>query len=388
MSLNTLPEPDADARAHSARLAEVIRERIAAAGGWIGFADYMRAALYEPGLGYYSAGAHKFGARGDFVTAPELSPLFSRCVAGQCAQVLAATGGDTVLELGAGTGRMAADMLLEFERLGHMPSRYCVLETSADLRARQQATLASLPAELADRVRWLDRLPETPLRGVIVSNEVADALPVQRFVAHRGAVFELGVSEKDGAFADAARPADAELANFVSSLQVGHDDAYCSERNPQLGAWVASLSDALAAGMIMLFDYGFSRREYYLPERRSGTLRCYYRHRAHENPYFWPGLQDITAWVDFTALAEAASSAELAVAGYTTQAQFLLAAGIEDHVAQAYAGDLQGQVELANGLRKLILPGEMGDAIKVMALTRSDTNVPDGFDGRDMRAGL
>ncbi len=388
MSLNSLPEPDADARAHSARLTEVIRERIAAAGGWIDFADYMRAALYEPGLGYYSAGAHKFGARGDFVTAPELSPLFSRCVAGQCAQVLAATGGDTVLELGAGTGRMAADMLLEFERLGHIPSQYCVLETSADLRARQQATLASLPAELADRVRWLDRLPESPLRGVIVGNEVADALPVQRFVAHRGTVFELGVSEKDGVFADAARPADTELANFVSSLQVGDDDAYCSERNRQLGAWVASLSDALAAGMIMLFDYGFSRREYYLPERRSGTLRCYYRHRAHENPYFWPGLQDITAWVDFTALAEAAMSAELAVAGYTTQAQFLLAAGIEDHVAQAYTGDLKGQVELANGLRKLILPGEMGDAIKVMALTRNETNVPDGFDGRDMCAGL
>ena len=384
----SLPEPDADARAHSARLSAVIRERINAAGGWLNFADYMRAALYEPGLGYYSAGAHKFGESGDFVTAPEISPLFSRCVASQCAQVLGATGGDTVLELGAGTGRMAADMLLEFERLGQLPTRYCVLETSADLRARQRATLASLPDELAGRVSWLERLPDKPIQGVILGNEVVDALPVQRFIAERGAVFELGVTLEDGRFADAMRPADAELEAFVAGLHVGDDGAYSSERNPQLKAWLAGLGDALETGVVMLFDYGFSAREYYLPERRSGTLRCYYRHRAHEDPYFWPGLQDITAWVDFTALAEAAPSANLSVSGYTTQAQFLLAAGIEAQVANASAKGPQQQVELASGLRKLMLPGEMGDAIKVMGLTRGDAVLPNGFSGRDMRSSL
>ncbi len=387
-----LPEPDATALEHSERLAAVLHGRIAAAGGWISFADFMRAALYEPGLGYYSAGAAKFGEAGDFVTAPEISPLFSRCLARQCAELLESGSGNTVLELGAGTGRMAADMLEEFAHLGAVPERYLILETSADLRHRQAQTLQRLPAALRERVQWLDSLPETAIKGVIVGNEVVDALPVQRFLINGAQVDELGVTSNGSEFSDRPQAAAVELVQFTRQLQLNDADGYCSEYNPNLTGWVASLSDALEEGAILLLDYGYVRREYYLPERNTGTLRCYYRHRAHENPYLWPGLQDITAWVDFTALAKAAEAAGMKVAGYTTQAQFLLAGGLEDLVARTVSEDgftgTQEQAEMAAGLRTLMLPGEMGDAVKVMLMTRAKVHAPSGFAGRDLRAAL
>ena len=386
-----LPNPGAAAREHSQNLAALIRERITAAGGWIGFADYMQLALYAPGYGYYSAGATKFGAAGDFVTAPEISSLFSRCVARQCAHVLESMGGGDVLEPGAGTGTMAVDMLREFERLGQIPERYLILETSAELRRRQQENIKSLPEHLVARVHWLDVLPQTPIRGVIVANEVADALPVRRFIMTDNGVGELGVAVIEGRLVAEVTEADPQMADRVNQLFAGQgapEAGYCSELNDLLPGWVASLAGCLNAGIILLFDYGFSRQEYYLPERRSGTLRCYFRHRAHEDPFVWPGLQDITAWVDFSLLAQSALDAELVVDGYTTQAQFLLAGGIDEMVEQLIDQEPKAQVEMAQGLRQLLLPGEMGEAIKVMALRRGDVAVPPAMFGRDMRSSL
>ncbi len=383
-----LPAPGAAARAHSDRLAALLRERINAAGGRISFYAYMQAALYEPGLGYYSAGATKFGAAGDFVTAPEISPLFSQCLAGQAAEVLQALGGGVVLEPGAGTGVMATDMLAELERLGCLPERYLILERSADLRARQAVALQRLPARLRERVAWLDALPAEKFRGVIVANEVLDALAVQRFRLDADGVSELAVGLDGDAFTEVAVPAPAALAARVRRLGITGAAGYCSEVSPDLDGWVAALGDCLDAGVIVLLDYGFGRSEYYLPERSAGTLRCYYRHRAHDNLYLWPGLQDITAWVDFTAVAEAADAAGLTVAGYTTQAQFLLAAGIDARVAAAGATAARAQAQLAAGLRQLLLPGEMGDTVKVMALTCGPVDAPSGLRGRDMRGML
>jgi SAM-dependent MidA family methyltransferase len=381
-----LPAPSPDALEHSAAVAAFVRDKVAAADGWISFADYMDAVLYAPGLGYYSAGARKFGPAGDFVTAPEISPLFSRCVAGQCAEVLATVGGGTVLEPGAGTGVMAADMLRELERLDALPDKYLLLETSADLRARQAATLAERAAHLVDRVRWLDAAPAAPIRGVIVANEVLDALPVNRFVLVGDEVFEQGVAVAGDGFEFALRPASEVLLAAVESIRestgLGGVDGYTSEVCLRLPAWIDAVAGWLEVGVALMFDYGYPRREYYLPERSTGTLRCYYRHRAHENPFFLPGLQDITAWVDFSFLCDAANAAGFEVGGLTTQANFLLAARIDDYVAQQEL-DQRGQVEMAHGLRQLLLPGEMGEAVKVIALSRGGCATPTGMFTRD-----
>lgn len=393
-----LPEPESAALEHSARLAELLHARIAAAGGWISFADYMRSALYEPGLGYYSAGAAKFGAAGDFVTAPEISPLFSQCLARQCAELLESCSGSTILELGGGTGRMAADMLDELARLDAVPEHYLILEPGAELRDRQARTIQSLPTALRSRVSWLDALPEKAFAGIIVGNEVVDALPVQRFLIDGDEISEVGVASAGAEFTDRLQPAGGNLTDFVEQLDLQGARAYSSEYNPDLKAWVASLAEVLEAGAVLFLDYGYVRREYYMPERSAGTLRCYYRHRAHDNPYLWPGLQDITAWVDFTGLAHAAESAGLNVAGYTTQAQFLLAGGLEELVAGAadsadtgdYVNpvDYRAQAEMAAGLRTLMLPGEMGDAVKAILMTRGKVRPPSGFAGRDLRTTL
>lgn len=381
-----LPAPSPDALEHSAAVVAFVRDKIAAADGWISFADYMEAVLYAPGLGYYSAGASKFGPAGDFVTAPEISPLFSRCVAGQCAEVLAALGGGTVLEPGAGTGVMAADMLLELERLDALPDEYLLLETSADLRARQAATLAERAAHLVDRVRWLEAAPAAPIRGVIVANEVLDALPVNRFVLAGDEVLEQGVGVAGDGFEFAHRSASVELLTAVEAIrestELGAVDGYTSEVCLRLPAWIDAVAGWLETGVALMFDYGYLRHEYYLPERSTGTLRCYYRHRAHENPFFLPGLQDITAWVDFSFLCDAANAAGFDVGGLTTQANFLLAARIDDYVAQQEL-DQRGQVEMAHGLRQLLLPGEMGEAVKVIALSRGGCATPTGMFTRD-----
>ncbi len=380
-SVTTLPALTADEHAHSERVAAHIRAFIAERNGVIGFDAFMRLALYAPGLGYYSAGAIKFGASGDFVTAPEVSSLFSRCIARQAAGVLAITGGD-MLELGAGSGRMACDVLHELAALGALPTHYRILEVSADLVERQRARIAELPADLARRVEWLDRWPDSAMRGVVVANEVLDAMPVERFVLRTRAdgyeVRALGVGLAGDRFEWRETDASPELLHavldVVNALPAPLPDGYVSEVCMAFQPWMASLAGQLEAGVALLVDYGLPRAQLYHPERVRGTLRCHFRHRAHDDPFARVGLQDITAWVDFTRVAEAADSAGLEVIGFATQTAFLIGAGMEPLLAaelQAAGDDARRQARVAGEARRLMLPGEMGEIFKVIALGRA-----------------
>jgi SAM-dependent MidA family methyltransferase len=388
-ALSILPPLQPEEARHGTAVLAALRSAIAQQGGWLAFDDYLRLVLYAPGLGYYSAGGAKFGGGGDFVTAPELSGLFGRCVARQCAQILQAAGED-VLELGAGTGALAASVLVALAELECLPRHYDILEISADLRARQQQRLASLPEALRARVRWLDALPATPITGVILANEVADALPFKRFLVTAGAPLESGVAlSPEGQVISADRPADAalrsEIERISGSLSEPLAPGYRSELCPMLKPWIAALGAALSRGAVLIIDYGLGRGEYYHPQRAGGTLRCHYRHRAHEDALLYPGLQDISAWVDFTRVAEAAVDAGLDVAGYCTQAAFLLANGIESDLA---AGSAVEQARLASQARQLLLPEEMGETFKVMALTRGEPPPLRGFAYQDLRRSL
>jgi SAM-dependent MidA family methyltransferase len=386
-STSALPRLSADEAAQSARVLEALQAAIGTAGGWLPFDDYLRLALYAPGLGYYSAGSAKFGATGDFITAPELSPLFGACVARQCADVMAALGaGACVLELGAGSGALAAEVLPRLAAVDRLPERYLILEVSAELRARQHALLTRLPGPIAGRVYWLDALP-APFDGIILANEVADALPFKRFRVDAGRE-EIGVAMDGAALALAARPADAALAAELERILAGVPlpAGYVSEICPLLDGWIAALGAALRSGAVLLFDYGLSRPEYYHPERVRGTLRCHFRQRAHDDALWSPGLTDVTAWVDFTRAAEAAVDAGLTVAGYCTQAAFLLGTGIESLLAADSAVE---RARLASQARQLLLPGEMGEAFKALALTRGLGDLPlAGFGLQDLRRQL
>lgn len=385
-----LPALSPDEQRHGEAVAALIRAELAAAGGWLSFERFMELALYAPGLGYYSAGSWKLGCGGDFVTAPEVSELFGRCVAAQCAPVLRATGAE-VLELGAGTGSLAATLLAALDAAGALPERYAILEVSGDLAARQRARLEALPAHLRARVVWLERLPPTPLRGVILANEVADALPVRRFRLRGGTVQELGVAlAPGGALQDAERAPDAALAEACAAMLGARarslPDGYTSEVSLRLGPWIAALAACLERGSVLLFDYGLPRSHYYHAQRVAGTLRCHFRQRAHDDPFVNVGLQDITAWVDFTRVAEAASLAGLEVSGFATQAAFLLALGLERAVAAA--PDAASRARLAGEARRLVMPEEMGEAFKVMALTRGYAAPLAGFTLQDLRRQL
>ncbi|HYX73250.1 MAG TPA: SAM-dependent methyltransferase, partial [Steroidobacteraceae bacterium] len=335
-----LPALTAAEQAHSLRLARHIREALVAAGGWLSFEHFMELALYAPGLGYYSAGSAKLGPGGDFVTAPEVSDLFSRCIARQCAAVLVRTRGE-ILELGAGSGKMAAAVLTELAALHALPERYAILEVSADLAERQRERLAQLPQTLRDRVVWLQRLPER-LQGVILANEVADALPCRRFRCEADGVRELGVVLDTASaepatvgtpmrFGEHAIAASLDLERacdeIFAAVPEGLPSGYTSELCTRIAPWIATLSECLARGMLLLCDYGLPRRHYYHRQRVTGTLRCHYKGLAHENPYINLGVQDISAWVDFTRVADAALMAGLQVQGFATQAAFLLGCG-------------------------------------------------------------
>ena len=387
-SLRELPPPDAAASAHSAELVALIRAAVDEAGGVIGFDRFMQLALYAPGLGYYSAGSRKFGESGDFVTAPELSPLFSRCVARQCEQVLRRLDGGEMLEFGAGSGAMAADILLELERRDALPQRYLILEVSADLRQRQQQTLQQRAPQLAARAVWLER-PPVEFSGVVLANEVLDAMPVHRLRVHDGALRELGVCWREEGFAwrvlDTATPAAVERLQQIMA-QSPLPEGYETEVNLAAEGWVRGLAGWLRRGMALLFDYGFPQREFYHPQRGGGTLMCHYRHRAHPDPLILAGLQDITAHVDFTAVAEAALAAGLGVAGFANQANFLLGSGLLE-LADA-GGDTRAQLEAAAQMKRLLLPGEMGELFKVLALTRGVAGPWNGFAVRDDRGRL
>ncbi|HKT74296.1 MAG TPA: SAM-dependent methyltransferase [Steroidobacteraceae bacterium] len=363
-----LPPLQPDEAAHCRAVAAHIRDEITAAGGWMSFERYMELALYAPGLGYYSAGSAKMGASGDFVTAPEVSSLFSQCVARQCADILGRTGGE-ILEVGAGTGRMAADVLETLQALDVLPERYAILEVSADLADRQRRRLDRLPQRLKSRVAWLDRLPAEPLRGVLLANEVLDALPCRRFRISGSDIRELGVSlQGEGFVLRDAEPDPALAAGYTqlrAELATALPDGYRSEICLRVHPWIAALRSALQEGVMLLFDYGLPRAQFYHPQRLEGTLRCHFKQRAHDDALINTGVQDITAWVDYTRVAEAALAAGLDVLGFATQAAFLLGCGIEELVARSEGVD---RVRLAGEARRLLLPGEMGEAFKVMAL--------------------
>lgn len=388
----TLPLPDADAAAHSARLVAAVRAAIAAAGGPIPFDRYMELALYAPGLGYYSAGSRKLGADGDFVTAPEISPLFSRALAAQCAEILMELGDGSILELGAGSGAMAAELLAALERRGCLPREYLILEVSADLAERQRQALAQRVPHLLARVRWLERLPAAPLRAVVLANEVLDAMPVTRFRVVADAVAELCVGWDGERFVETtAPPASARTAERLERLARQYElpPGYESEVNLRAEDWIRALAPCVEAGAALLIDYGFPGREYYHPQRASGTLMCHYRHRAHPDPYWYPGLQDLTAHVDFTAMAHAAAGAGWQVAGFANQASFLLGCGLLELMQEdEEAGGLRGRLDRSAQVKRLTLPSEMGELFKVLALTRGLTRRLRGFALRDDRGRL
>jgi SAM-dependent MidA family methyltransferase len=369
-----LPQPDAAGQARSDALRARILARIAQAGGWLSFADYMQMALYEPGLGYYDAAGSKFGAQGDFVTAPEISPLFAQALAAPVAQAFTRLPAQ-VLEFGAGTGALAHDLLQDLERRGSPAAQYWIVEVSADLRTRQQERLVGYP------VCWLERLPEA-FEGVVIANEVLDVLPVQLFVRGASGVQERGVAGANGELRFAGRPAGAAVVDVVAAIEEVAGtlpEGYGSEICPLASAWIGAVAATLRRGLVLLFDYGFPRREYYHPQRAMGTLMCHYRQHSHAEPLWLPGLNDITAHVDFSACAQAAAAAGLDVLGYTSQAHFLMNCGILDRLATRLDPATTGAVQ------RLLSEAEMGELVKVMALGRGLDGGGWGFDRGDRR---
>jgi SAM-dependent MidA family methyltransferase len=385
---SVLPDRDTADRADlGARLLALIRAAIADADGLLPFDRFMDLALYAPGLGYYVAGAPKFGPGGDFVTAPELSPLFGQCVAAQCAEVLDRLGGGDLFEFGAGSGALAVQVLRELDRLGALPDRYWILELSPDLQDRQRARIQTEAPHLANRCGWLTALPRD-LRGVVLANEVLDAMPVQRFrVREDGGVDEVFVTDRAGQLAETTAPIRSPgLAKTVAALQsegFAHTAGYASEINPCLAPWLSALSDAVQSGLVLLIDYGYPRSGYYQADRTMGTLLCHHRHQAHDDPYRDLGLQDITAHVDFTAVAEAGLAAGFELAGFTTQAHFLLGCGIDSLMTDA--PDLLAR---ALGAKQLLLPTAMGERFKVLGLNKGMNDPWRGFSVRDLRERL
>jgi len=382
----TLPEPDSISAAHSLLVARHLADKIAAGGGRISFAAFMHETLYAPGLGYYSAGAAKFGPDGDFTTAPEVSSLFGYVLASQCIAVLAevrkSQGQASILEFGAGSGKLAADVLTRLNELDALPDGYQILEVSADLRERQEAHIKSSVPELASRVTWLAQLPHEH-HGVILANEVLDALPVERFIRRTDHIAQLCVAVEDGQLTIVEREAPAPLTAAVEAIEkdLGQPlpDAYTSEVNLAAAAWIADVAATLQTGMAFLFDYGVSRREYYAPDRSDGWLRCHFRHHAHADALILPGIQDITSWVDFSALASAAIDSGLSIAGYVSQAHFLLDGGLVDELAEFTELTPAAQLQLSAQVKILTLPGEMGENFKCLGVSRAVDNSPASF---------
>jgi SAM-dependent MidA family methyltransferase len=363
--MSSLPLPSPEAQAHSDQLRDLIHQDIVRQGGWIPFSRFMELALYAPGMGYYSAGARKFGAAGDFVTAPEISALFGRTLARQLVEIMAQST-PHIIELGAGSGKLAVDILSELERQNSLPDRYDILEVSADLRERQQALLQARLPHLINRVHWLDTPPDS-ISGVLIANEVLDALPVHLVRWSDAIIFERGVASKGENFVWQERlPESSMLLEIAQQIKVPDDTL--SDVSLAVRGLVSSLSERLHQGVLLFIDYGFGAREYYHPQRTQGTLMCHYRHHAHDDPFFLPGLQDITAHIDFTAVAEAAIDAGLHLYGYTTQAYFLINSGITDLLAETNSENIRDYLPLSAQLQKLTSPAEMGELFKIIAL--------------------
>ncbi|MGP1716389.1 MAG: class I SAM-dependent methyltransferase [Methylophilus sp.] len=362
-----LPALDASAQQHCEAVVAHLRQQIQLQGGWISFADYMQIALYTPHLGYYSGDANKFGHAGDFVTAPEISPLFARAVANQVSQVLSQTGGD-VLELGAGTGKLAIGVLQQLSESGQLPEHYYILDVSANLRERQQQTLKiALPEAVFSRVHWLETLPDT-FTGVVIGNEVLDAIPVHLVHWQNGQWLARGVIDDNG-FSWQDRPLqDASLIAHIDTSQLPEN--YLTEVSPAGQGLVTSLAAMLQKGLVLMLDYGFAAREYYHPQRSQGTVMCHFQHYAHDDPLIYPGLQDITAHVNFTAVAEAALTHGLHCAGYTSQAQFLMNCGILQMLEAISPEDSARYLPAVAAVQKLLSPAEMGELFKVVGLSK------------------
>lgn len=390
--MHNLPSPSTEALQHQQHLFNFLGDACQKQGGKLSFADFMKIALYAPGLGYYSAGMHKFGKTGDFVTAPEISPLFSKCIGAQCAQILEGLNTDPayILEIGAGSGRMASEILHYLAEKHRLPRNYWILEVSADLRERQQSYLRQHCSKHFGRIIWLDTLPPKPFTGIILANEVIDAMPVHLFqIGEQGEVLEGQVQHLDNTLdLSFSTPITEALPKAVQNLQKALPEplspGYTSEINLGLAPWLASLSPCLEKGVMLFLDYGFPRHEYYHLSRTMGTLMCHYRHHAHSNPLEYIGLQDITAHVDFTALALAAKSCGLELSGFTHQAAFLLANGLLNFAQQNDPSTRQ-QLERSAQVQKLTQPHEMGELFKVLALNKNFDSPLQGFDMVDHR---
>jgi len=380
-----LPEPDECSLSISQQLQDRIREEIDQNNGLISFEHFMQMALYAPGLGYYAAGSRKFGAEGDFVTSPEISPLFSYCLANFCQQVLSNIPNGDILEFGAGSGVMAADILTELERRQAIPEHYYILEVSADLQQRQQQTLQAKVPHLADRIQWLQQLPEQTFNGVVLANELLDAMPVHRFYVDddKAKQYMVSWSDTQSQFVTSTIDAETEVLKQVQHcqdyLRTNFSDGYESEISLAHSQWLAAVQATIGQGVFLLIDYGYGRSEYYHPERSMGTLMCHYRHRAHPDPFKLIGLQDITAYVDFTTLAEAAVANKMDVLGYTSQTSFLLDCGLEELMPDPQTSSTETLLKAAQQIKTLTLPSEMGERFKVMAIGKQYSEDVPGF---------
>lgn len=374
--MTALPKPSAESQYYSQQLSDLVQKKIADVGGWLSFSDFMHMALYTPSFGYYSGGLTKFGSSenngGDFVTAPQITPLFGQSLARQVGQIITAIPSDLdpadVLELGAGTGKLAADLLLALEGLGQLPSQYCILEVSGHLRAVQRETLQEkLPLALFEKVMWVDTLPNDFV-GLVLGNEVLDAIPVHLLVKKGDVLHERGISYDGGFKWQDNVVQDITLARLVDVNQL--PNGYLTEVCPAANGLIQSLGAVLKVGAVLMVDYGFSASEYYHQQRNEGTLMCHYQHYAHSDPLINIGLQDITAHVNFTAIAEAGLDGGLDFYGYCSQAQFLMNCGLLDLLAKESPDNIARYTPVAAAVQKLISPAEMGDLFKVIALTK------------------
>lgn len=396
-SPEALPEPSGAAKQHSHILCEQIVKLCEDSGGVIPFSGFMQQALYAPGMGYYTGGLQKFGEKGDFITAPEVSPLFSQCLAQQVADVLQDVMIEgikpKILELGAGSGVMAVDMLLELEQLGALPESYMILELSPELKQRQQNCIREKAQHLLECIVWLDELPSDIFNGVIIANEVLDAMPVECFKIKDGSVESLMISADGGELTPKYVKADSAITGKVRVIEERLKETreeslpenYCSEFNPTIKPWLDSLHRVLNRGMVLLIDYGYPVHEYYHQERQTGTMMCHYQHRAHTNPLWYPGLQDITAFVDFTDVAYCAVEAGFDISGYNTQAAFLMSCGLDALHKRLVTDEAKNQIVLSQQIKTLTLPSEMGERFKVMALTKNYDESLRGFVMQDLR---
>jgi SAM-dependent MidA family methyltransferase len=354
----------------------------------IPFVDLMQAALYDPREGYYSAGLPKIGAQGDFITAPELTPLFGYSLANQCQQVLSMLDTPMIFEFGAGTGALCVSLLHHLETLNSLPETYYILELSAHLRQVQKERIQAHIPHLADKVVWLNEWPNTPFNGVIIANEVLDAMPIHRFLLHEEGLLESYITlDAEQQLVEQFKPCqNTRLLNYIQTNLPDLQAPYLSEVNLFIDAWIEQIYQMLNQGVVLLIDYGFPRHEYYHPDRNQGTLMCHYQHQAHTNPLIHLGEQDITAHVDFTHVAEAGQKAGFHVAGFTNQASFLLGNGLL-HLVNTIE-DERDAFKAKQAVKQLLQSSEMGELFKVIALTKHIEMPLNGFLLNDKRVSL